>query len=51
MYSAAWFGGLPGGFVKRKEDTCIWAVRLGELEIHTGHNHVIPSVLISRASM
>lgn len=31
------------------EDTCIQALCLGASEIHTGHNHVTPSVLIRQS--
>lgn len=43
--------GLEGSQVglSKGEDTCSRAVWLGASEIHTGHNHVTPSVLISQS--
>lgn len=43
--------GLEGSQVglSKEEDTCSRAVCLGASEIHTGHNHVTPSDLISQS--
>ncbi len=35
--------------LSKGKDTCSRAVCLGASEIHTGHNHVTPSVLISQS--